>query len=254
MLARPALPRLALPRLALPGLALTRVALPAAGAVAGGGCAAALYLVNPHGHQVFFPCPLHATTGLYCPFCGGLRMVHDLLHGDLVAALHDDAFAVPLVIIGFAAWLNWTFCRWRGRPAPARPAWLSPALIALMIIWTVLRNLPYPPFTALRPTALPIRPAPRPATRRPHADTRHARSAGRRSKAPRQTAKRADQSAGRRRAAAEGRTPSSKVPHRERGAQAARRGRKQGRADQSALAAVPGQPIVAGLSPPPQPP
>jgi hypothetical protein len=133
---------------------LTRLAQPAAGAIAGGGCAFLLYLANPHRHQVFLPCPFHALTGLYCPFCGGLRMVHDLLHGDLTAALHDNALAVPAVIIGVAAWLNWTICRWRGRPAPSRPTWLSPVLIAVMIAWTVVRNLPWAPFAALRPTAL----------------------------------------------------------------------------------------------------
>lgn len=122
--------------------------------MAGGGCAFLLYLANPDRHQVFLPCPFHALTGLYCPFCGGLRMVHDLLHGDLAAALHDNALAVPAVIIGVAAWLNWTICRWRGRPAPSRPTWLSPVLIAVMIAWTVVRNLPWAPFAALRPTAL----------------------------------------------------------------------------------------------------
>jgi len=109
-----------------------RLTQPAAGAIAGGGCAAWLYLVNPHQHQVFFACPFHALTGLYCPACGGLRMVHDLLHGDFTLALHDNALAIPAVIIGFAAWLNWLISRWRGRPAPARPAWLSPAIIVVL--------------------------------------------------------------------------------------------------------------------------
>jgi hypothetical protein len=133
---------------------LPRLAQPAAGAALGGGCAIFLYLVNPHSHQVFVPCPFHAATGLYCPACGGLRMVHDLLHGDLTAALHDDALAVPAVIIGLAAWLSWTIRRWRGQPEPARPAWLSPVIIALLIAWTVVRNLPWAPFAALRPSAL----------------------------------------------------------------------------------------------------
>jgi hypothetical protein len=131
---------------------LSRLAQPAAGAVAGGGCSLFLYLVNPHNHQVFFPCPFHAMTGLYCPACGGLRMMHDLLHGDLTAALHDNALAIPAVIIGFAAWLNWTIRRWRGKPEPARPTWLSPVIIVVLIVWTVVRNLPWAPFAALRPT------------------------------------------------------------------------------------------------------
>jgi uncharacterized protein DUF2752 len=112
-----------------------------------------LCLVNPHQHQVFAPCPFRALTGLYCPACGGLRMVHDLLHGDFAMAFHDNALAIPAVIIGFAAWLNWTCSRWRGKPAPARPAWLSPVIIVVLIAWTVIRNLPWAPFTAFRPPA-----------------------------------------------------------------------------------------------------
>ena len=32
-----------------------------------------------------------------------------------------------------------------------RPAWLWPAVTVLLVGWTVLRNLPFGPFTALRP-------------------------------------------------------------------------------------------------------
>jgi Protein of unknown function (DUF2752) len=116
-----------------------------------GGCAVLLYLVNPHRHQVFFPCPLHATTGLYCPACGGLRMVHDVLHGDFVLALHDNALALAAVAAGLAAWLYWTVCLLRGRPAQVRPSWLSPAIILALVVWTVVRNLPWSPFAVLRP-------------------------------------------------------------------------------------------------------
>jgi hypothetical protein len=123
--------------------------------VAGGGCAVFLYLVNPHSHQVFLPCPFHAATGMYCPACGGLRMVHDLLHGNLTAALHDNALAIPVVLIGFAAWLNWAIRRWRGQPRPASPAWLTPVSVAALIVWTVVRNLPWAPFAAMRPMSLP---------------------------------------------------------------------------------------------------
>lgn len=128
-----------------------RLARPTAGAVTGGACASLLFLVNPHTHQVFVACPLHAATGLYCPACGGLRMVHDLLHGDLALALHDNAVAIVAVVAGLAAWLNWAVRQRRGQPAPGRPAWLSPAVIAIMVAWTVIRNLPWAPFAALRP-------------------------------------------------------------------------------------------------------
>ena len=130
-----------------------RLAGPAAGAVAAGAATGFLYLVSPHAHQVFLPCPFRLITGWYCPFCGGLRMVHDLAHGQIVAGLHDDALAVPLLLIAVAAWLNLVIGRWRGHPVVRvqRPGWLWPAVVVVLVAWTVLRNLPFGPFTALRP-------------------------------------------------------------------------------------------------------
>jgi hypothetical protein len=130
-----------------------RLAGPAAGALAAGAATGFLYLVNPHAHQVFLPCPFRLITGWYCPFCGGLRMVHDLAHGQIVAGLHDDALAVPLLLIAVAAWLNLVIGRWRGRPVVRvrQPGWRWPAVVVVLVAWTVLRNLPFGPFTALRP-------------------------------------------------------------------------------------------------------
>lgn len=137
---------------ASPSLA-RRLAGPAAGALAATTATGFLYLDNPHTHQVFLPCPFRLITGWYCPFCGGLRMVHDLARGQLVAALHDDALALPLLLIAVAAWLNLVVGRWRGRPVVRvrRPGWLWPAVAVVLIAWTVLRNLPFGPFSALRP-------------------------------------------------------------------------------------------------------
>jgi hypothetical protein len=130
-----------------------RLAEPASEALVAGAATGFLYLVNPHAHTVFLPCPFRLITGWYCPFCGGLRMVHDLAHGQVVAALHDDALALPLLLIAVAAWVNLAVGRWRGRPVVRvrRPGWLWPALAAMLVAWTVLRNLPFGPFTALHP-------------------------------------------------------------------------------------------------------
>jgi Protein of unknown function (DUF2752) len=138
------------------GTVPARLARPVTGALGAGSCAAFLYAVNPHTHQVFLPCPFRAMTGLYCPACGGLRMVHDALRGQLAQALHDNALAVPAVTIAALAWLNWTIGCWRGRPptpvgAPRHRAWVTRAAPIVMAAWTVLRNLPFAPFTALRP-------------------------------------------------------------------------------------------------------
>ncbi len=114
---------------------------------------ALLFFVDPRAHQVFLPCPFRLVTGLYCPFCGGLRMVHDLAHGQAARAFHDNALAMPLVLLAALLWLNAAVARWRGRPLTElrRPVWLWPAVAVLLVGWTVVRNLPFSPFTALRP-------------------------------------------------------------------------------------------------------
>ncbi|MCX2930133.1 DUF2752 domain-containing protein [Mycobacterium sp. CVI_P3] len=95
-------------------------------------------LVDPHrAGSLFPPCPFRLLTGLNCPACGGLRMTHDLLHGDLGAAVVDNVFllvGLPLL----ALWLLWRIGRGE-RPLP------KPAIVLIVVAaigWTIVRNLP----------------------------------------------------------------------------------------------------------------
>lgn len=100
---------------------------------------------GPHqpGHHP--GCPLLRLTGLFCPGCGGLRALHALAHGDPLAALGANA----AVVVGGAAlvlgWLVWCAAALRGRaPEPPAPravhGW---AVCALVLAFTVVRNLPF---------------------------------------------------------------------------------------------------------------
>ncbi|MEI7544790.1 MAG: DUF2752 domain-containing protein [Mycobacteriaceae bacterium] len=102
------------------------------------GALAYVGMVDPHRPGALFPvCPFKLLTGWNCPACGGLRMTHDLLHGDVAAAVVDNVF----LLIGLPLLAIWSVWRLRrGQPA------FSPAAIAVITIagiaWTVLRNLP----------------------------------------------------------------------------------------------------------------
>ncbi|MDQ2838690.1 MAG: DUF2752 domain-containing protein [Actinomycetota bacterium] len=103
--------------------------------------AAGLYLVNPNTTHVPL-CPLHAMTGLWCPLCGATRATYALLHGDLATALHDNALYVLLLPLLAVLW--W---RWARLPAGAVNGRLLPrpvfwALLAVALVFGVLRNLP----------------------------------------------------------------------------------------------------------------
>jgi hypothetical protein len=103
-----------------------------------GGALGYIGLVDPHNTNSAYPlCPFKLLTGWDCPFCGGLRMTHDLLHGDLLASINDNIFAlvgIPLL----AGWL--LLGRRHGQWSLRTPAVLTIAVLA--IVWTVLRNLP----------------------------------------------------------------------------------------------------------------
>ncbi len=102
------------------------------------GALAYIGLADPHRSNFFFPaCPFKALTGLDCPGCGGLRMVHDLLHGDLAAAVVDNVY----LLVGLPLLLIWALVRWRSN----RPVWNIPVvgvIIVTALTWAVVRNLP----------------------------------------------------------------------------------------------------------------
>jgi hypothetical protein len=107
------------------------------GAVLVGGLAY-VGLGDPHSPHFMFPvCPFKALTGWNCPGCGGLRMTHDVLHGDIAAAVVDNVF----LLVGLPMLVAWLVVRWRrGQPLMPKPAIVVIAVAA--ITWTVVRNLP----------------------------------------------------------------------------------------------------------------
>jgi hypothetical protein len=71
-------------------------------AVCGTLAAVALFAMFDPVTTWWFPsCPLHAWTGWLCPFCGSLRALHALLHGEPRVALAFN----PLMTVGLAAGL-----------------------------------------------------------------------------------------------------------------------------------------------------
>ncbi|PWK66056.1 uncharacterized protein DUF2752 [Streptomyces sp. CG 926] len=101
--------------------------------------------VDPNEPGHYPVCPLFRLTGLLCPGCGGLRSAHAFAHGDLVAALGANAFAVVgyFVFAGFMA--LWLVRAFRGGPTPRivlRPrSWW--AIGALALVFVIVRNLSF---------------------------------------------------------------------------------------------------------------
>ena len=116
-------------------------------------CLALVYIRNPEEPGFYPPCMFYTLTGLYCPGCGTLRGLHQLLHGNLIAAFGYNPFSMLMLpIIGYAFLSALLATPWIKRlPAVfTHPAFIRGLLVAVLTFW-VLRNLPGFPFTVLAP-------------------------------------------------------------------------------------------------------
>jgi hypothetical protein len=100
-----------------------------------------LWFLDPNTHRIPL-CPLHAMTGLWCPFCGSTRAGYAMIHADPVTALHDNALfvvALPLLAVLWWRWWQSPGTSPGGRPLPRPVSW---ALAVVVLAFGVLRNLP----------------------------------------------------------------------------------------------------------------
>lgn len=111
--------------------------------------AAILFWFDPARHAFYPVCLFHRVTGLDCPGCGGLRALHQLLHGQLLEAFRLNPIvvtAIPLVgWLGIRSWIN---RRRGGRAGQTSVLWVIWVLVVLLVVFAVARNLPVWPFHA----------------------------------------------------------------------------------------------------------
>jgi hypothetical protein len=120
----------------------TRILVTSAAAVLVLG-ALVFFAFDPTKVPIFPQCAFHQMTGLDCPGCGAQRALHQLLHGNLLAAFQLNAMFI--LSLPLAAWygprLIWrTFTR---QPSGSPPRWLW-FYIAAWVVFGVVRNLPFP--------------------------------------------------------------------------------------------------------------
>jgi hypothetical protein len=112
-----------------------------------------LRVLDPATSAIFPPCPVHYLTGWYCPGCGSLRAIHQLLHRDLRAAWAMNPLTVvllPFLTYGLASAVLFQI-RGQGLPQPfLRAVWIR-ALCAAIVLFAIARNLPFHPFDLLAP-------------------------------------------------------------------------------------------------------
>ena len=100
------------------------------------------FLVDPTSSQLFPKCAFYMLTGYKCPGCGMQRMVHALLHGEVLEAFRYNSFLMVVFPLAFFLLVlehyRNRFCRFY--------RWLSFSYIGIgflvtTILWWVLRNV-----------------------------------------------------------------------------------------------------------------
>jgi hypothetical protein len=104
-----------------------------------------LQVRDPHLHGSYGFCPWLAVTGTACPLCGGLRAVHDLGRGDVLAAASSNLLLVGSLPVLGLVWTRSVAAGWRGRGSPYDDRAVRRLLLAsvgLVLAFWVVRNLP----------------------------------------------------------------------------------------------------------------
>ena len=112
-----------------------------------------LYNVDPRNPGSYPICPFLGLTGCFCPGCGTLRALHQLLHGNPIAAFGYNPFAVlsiPFIAYSYMTGALRTFALPAPAPVFVQSRWIWGLLAAVLAFWA-LRNVPFAPFTVLAP-------------------------------------------------------------------------------------------------------
>jgi hypothetical protein len=111
------------------------------------------FVLEPGNNSLFPRCIFNSLTGYYCPGCGSQRAMHQLVHLNFAGVASNNFLFIPaLIFIGYHysyKLLNKKF----GLKLPglfyfkATP-WI---VFGIVVLFWILRNLPYYPFNVLAP-------------------------------------------------------------------------------------------------------
>ena len=119
--------------------------------IIGGGVA--LFFLNPSEHSFFPKCALYMATGFSCPGCGSTRALYQLTHGDVLEAMRLNPGLIALITLGITDYVRFVVSVIRGNPFHTLFGRLKllGALMGVMLVYGVIRNLPWPLFESLAP-------------------------------------------------------------------------------------------------------
>ena len=117
------------------------------------GGATALFFLNPSEHSFFPKCSFYVATGFSCPGCGSTRALFHLTHGNVLEALRLNPGLMALITLGLTDYIRFVVSVIHGNPFQTLFGRLKllGALMGVMLVYGVIRNLPWPLFESLAP-------------------------------------------------------------------------------------------------------
>lgn len=100
------------------------------------------YFFPTEEYDIWPPCPIHWCTGIHCPGCGCTRAISNLLRGDLAGSLSMNLMFAPIILI-LSALVIW--------PKLLMNRFFTVPVEVVLLLFCLLRNLPWEPFSLLAP-------------------------------------------------------------------------------------------------------
>jgi hypothetical protein len=115
--------------------------------------AALFFFFNPEEKGLFPECVFHSMTGFYCPGCGAQRAIHHFLHLEIGGVLRNNLLFLPGMAVIFYGISLPLVNRYFGTNYPnyLYNKWVPLIMFIIIVVFGILRNIPYFPFTLLAP-------------------------------------------------------------------------------------------------------
>lgn len=121
--------------------------------IVGVGLLSLYFIYDPSDFNFFPKCPLHATTGIYCPGCGSQRALHSLLHLDIAGVISHNLLFIPALIL-VSHHYALLFMEKRDGKQRKLPLYHPKApwvIFSVILLFWLVRNLDMYPFDLLAP-------------------------------------------------------------------------------------------------------
>jgi hypothetical protein len=102
----------------------------------------------------FISCPTNEIFGFFCPGCGSQRMIHHLLHFEFLEAFRYNPLLFvlfPFVVFCIFIFISNTFFGTTYRLKFLYKNGFVWTFFGILLLYAILRNLPFHPFTLLAP-------------------------------------------------------------------------------------------------------